>query len=169
MSLLTIVATAVLSLLYKIGCVVLRLMAPPLKSALPYTFTGSGLNTKGCEGGTAPALKLPEPLITPITVLFVLSPVPVGSDQEEPVLVIKPISLFGNVVNVDPSNAAAQPSWMSEFPEPVILLTCHTAFTTDCFCAALKGVPSIKPFTVMPSNVLTAKSLLMEGVIVIGK
>src|SRR5215813_11826976 len=97
----TIVATAALSLLYVIGCVVLRLVAPPLKSASPYVLAGSALNTNGCTCGTAPIPNEPKLLTVAFTELAVLLPAPIGNAHEEPVFMIRPISVSGKVANVD--------------------------------------------------------------------
>src|SRR6187399_1344076 len=131
------------------GCVVFKLVAPPLKSGLPYVLTGSALKINGLTCGTAPALNDPNVATDPLTILVVLLPVPIGRSHELPLFLIRPISVFGKVVKVEPSKAVGQFSCTVALPVPLSLVIFHTASTTSCFCTVVNGVPVIDPFVVI--------------------
>lgn len=56
--------------------IVLALITPGLKSASPYVFGGSGLNTNGLAGGLAPTLNCPNELKVVSAEFAALSPMP---------------------------------------------------------------------------------------------
>src|SRR5687768_609848 len=89
---LTIVATAGSLLLYMTGCVVLRVLAPALKSGSPYILSGIGLNSKGTDGATAPIAKLPNMAAVVLAVFELLFAEPVGGSHEVPLFRITPRS-----------------------------------------------------------------------------
>ncbi len=130
---------------------------------------GIALKVKGLVGAFAPALSAPKVESVAIAVLVLLLPVPIGGAKAVPVFLIKPIEVSGKVPNVLPSNCGTQVSFTSASPAPAVRFTFQTAFTTNCFWAAVNGVPCNCPFNVMPSKTLAEKSLVVVGVTVTGK